>query len=314
MDYSLGPFSDRTETLLRGFAETLEEPFDNSEALPPVLWHYTETDGVRAIIDSSRLRLSHARFLNDPTEIAFGWDVATKALESAISSATNLKAFFGMTRTVSGEVYHAEHYFTFCLSARPDSLSQWRAYGGGGEGYALGFDSSRILRATEPDVTCVLVRMRYTEKDRSDLLELGISAATKFWNTLLERDVKQEDRLGIAHRANLPLSRFIMRAALSFKDASFKDEQEWRLVTGFHPDDSESASFLKKVCFRSGAGIVKPYLDLPINPGEVQLPISQIMFGPTLRPDITRESLEFFLTRRGYSGIPVVQSVVPLQA
>ena len=219
-----------------------------------------------------------------------------------------------MTQEVAGDVYHKTHYFTFCLSARADSLSQWRAYGGGGEGYAVGFNSSRILTSTEPDVTCVLARMRYDDVDRKALVELGLNAAKKFFTKLLHEDVDAADRLGIAHRANVMLSRFMMVAALSFKNPSFEDEHEWRLVAGLHRDEASAAPLLQEVAFRSGASIVKPYLDLPLKPEQKRLPIARVMFGPTLRPGLTKESLEFFLSRRGYSDVPVESSNVPLQA
>ena len=314
MDYSLGPFSDRTERLLTQLEQTLEVAHSHTKHLPTELWHYTSADGIRAIIDTGRIRLSHARFLNDPTEVVFGWDVVRDALDAAIAAATNLKPFFEMTREVAGDVYHKTHYFTFCLSARPDSLSQWRAYGGGGEGYSLGFDSGRILTTTEPDVTCVLARMRYADEDRKALLQLGLNAAKKFFAKLLRDEVAQPERLGIAHRANVLLSKFMMVAALSFKNPSFEDEQEWRLVAGLHRDEPSAEPLLREVAFRSGASIVKPYLDLPLKPETKRLPIAKIMFGPTLRPALTQESLEFFLARRGYSDVPVEKSNVPLQA
>jgi Protein of unknown function (DUF2971) len=307
-------FTERIERLFARLESELSDAFDFSRELPSMLWHYTSADGVRSIIDTSRLRFSHARFLNDPTEIAFGWDEVTKALQHAIDSATNLKNFFAMTRSVAGDVYNAGHFFTFCLSARTDSLSQWRAYGAGGEGYAVGFDSSLVQSSTESDAKCTLLQLRYSDSDRSALLRRGIDATIRFWQELLTEPVAPEHKEGIAGRANVHLSRFMMLAALSFKHPSFEDEHEWRLVISIHPGDRDSEELQRKVEFRAGIGIVKPYIDLPAASTTMKrLPITKIMFGPTLRPTVTRESIQFLLNQRGYGHVPVDPSDVPLQ-
>ena len=106
----------------------------------------------------------------------------------------------------------------------------------------------------------------------------------------------------------------MMFAALSLKHPSFADEQEWRLVTSLHADDPEASALMARVGFRTGCGIVRPYLDLPVSPSKGHLPIAEVVFGPTLRPVITRESIEFFLTRQSYSKVVVKPSGVPLQA
>lgn len=313
--YTSLQFSERSERLLSRLEETLESALDSSELRPPTLWHYTTTEGMRAILSSHRLRLSHVRFLNDSSEIALGWSRVTTALDEAINSATNLRTFFEMTKSVTGEVYHATHYFSFCLSARPDSLSQWRAYGDAGGGYALGFDTKTVIASTEPDVTCILLRMIYRPDEQKALLEQALKAARTFFNDLLDGPVESAEREGIIGSANVRLSHFMMRAALSFKDESFEDEREWRLVTCLHPDEASCQPLLEQVDFRSGGGIAKPYLDVPAKREDgTVLPISTIIFGPTLRPNLTRESLEFFLGRRGYRSVSVEPSNVPLQA
>lgn len=307
--------SARAEGLLSKLEAALESALDSSSHLPGTLWHYTTTEGLRAILSSHRLRLSHARFLNDSSEIALGWSRVTAALDGAIFSATNLKGLFEMTKSVTGKVYHATHYFTFCLSARADSLSQWRAYSDSGSGYSLGFDPKQLLASTEPDVTCLLLRMVYSRADQSLLLERGVEAAREFFGELLQKPVAAEEKEPILGRANVRLSHFMMRAALSFKDDSFEDEREWRLVTGLHPDEASCQELLSHVDFRSGGGIVRPYLDVPHGPPpDKRLPISRIVLGPTLRPVLTRESLDFFLAQKGYGAVPVDDSNVPLQA
>lgn len=63
----------------------------------------------------------------------------TEELEAEIASQAQLSEFYKMTKVVASGVHRDYHYFVFSLSAREDSLSQWRAYGAGGAGYSLGF-------------------------------------------------------------------------------------------------------------------------------------------------------------------------------
>src|ERR1043166_7676882 len=57
-----------------------------SSGQPEDLWHYTDTEGFRAIITNGTLRLSHSRLLNDSTETALGWSRVTSELDTEIAS------------------------------------------------------------------------------------------------------------------------------------------------------------------------------------------------------------------------------------
>src|SRR5690242_19324327 len=131
-EYSTGPFDDPIEQLLKELADRCRALLDSTATRPEILWHYTSTDGIREIVSNGRVRLSDARFLNDPREIAFGWQRVTARLDAEIARGDSLVEFFRMVRKTAGDVYSARHYFIFCLSERPDSLNQWRAYGAGG--------------------------------------------------------------------------------------------------------------------------------------------------------------------------------------
>jgi hypothetical protein len=164
-------------------------------------------------------------------------------------------------------------------------------------------------------VTCLLLRLIYSPSDQDALIKQAIDAARAFFQKLLAGQVVKQEREAILGRANVRLSHFMMRAALSCKDECFSDEEEWRLVTGLHPAEEPSQNLLKLVGFRSGGGIVKPFLELPSKPSDAwRLPLTKVLFGPTLRPSLTREALNFFMTRQGYATVSVDGSCVPLQA
>lgn len=145
---------------LRNLLDGAPELVRYSEERPSHLWHYTSADGLQGILQSSRLRCSHARLTNDLTEIAFGWDFTKRYLEKEYRNERELRSILPATFAYGDNLHGNVHYFVFCLSERADSISQWRAYGRGGAGYAICFAADKLLVATGIDPTSLLLRGR----------------------------------------------------------------------------------------------------------------------------------------------------------
>lgn len=115
---------------------------------------------------------------------------------------------------------------------------------------------------------------------------------------------------------------FVLRSAISFKDPSFEDEREWRLVLAISDEDD----VITRVRFRNDASIIKPFVELQLESGVIgpsttegelpleALPVTGVMIGPTLQPTISRRALEFFLRRTPYRDVDIFGSRIPLQA
>jgi hypothetical protein len=317
--YTEGPFDERTEAVLKKLQADLEQDWAATTADPPdVLWHYTDAEGFRSIVTNGNFRFSHARVLNDPTEIALGWSRVTSELDAEILREVHLREFFTMTKTVAGGVHAKYHYFIFSLSERDDSLSQWRAYGSAGSGYALGFPTNKIGKARE-DGEFYLARLVYKEDRQRALVRAAILRTRAAFNEILEQPIPPDHQPGIIHRANVSLSQYLLRISLLFKDASFEDESEWRLIVGYSAGGGDQdVEMMKRIDFRSSGGLAKPFIDFDFRyDGDAKppiLPLRFVRYGPTLRPTATDFSATFFLAQKGYSGVPVQRSDVPLEA
>jgi hypothetical protein len=317
-NYSLGPFDERVEGLLSEAKAALLRCWNELHAEPPeVLWHYTAADGFRSILTHGTLRFSHSQLMNDATEHAFGWSRVTEVLSNEAARGDRLDQFFGMTREVGSEVHGNYHYFIFCLSERDDSLSQWRAYGSAGAGYSIGF-KARELREPPKHGEFFFLKLIYDSKCQTALIDDAIGKIRHFFGKLFSGPIPDSDKLGILHRANVLLAQHLMRLALLFKHPSFEDEGEWRLIVGYSEQSgSEDVAMLEKVQFRSGGGLVRPFIDFNFASEEVDgrlvLPVKALMYGPTLRPTSTAFSVRFFLARSGYGHVEPEKSKVPLE-
>jgi hypothetical protein len=317
-DYSLGPFDERLERLLEELNGELLRKWKALRAEPPeLLWHYTDAEGFRSIVTFETLRFSHSRLMNDATEHAFGWSRVSEVLDRETARHDRLEDFFGMTRAVGSEVHGNYNYFIFCFSERADSLSQWRAYGSAGAGYALGFQA-RELNVERLEGEFFFVKLIYDLQQQAALIEDAILETRQFFSMLFGGAVPDPHKLGILHRANVILAQHLMRLAYLFKHPSFEDEREWRLIVGYSEESgAKDLTMLANVQFRSSSGLVRPFFDFNFATKEVDgrksLPLAELMYGPTLRPAATAFSVDFFLARRGYGHLRVAKSNVPLE-
>ncbi len=138
-----------------------------------ILWHYTNGAAFLAIVDSMSIFSSHISCLNDASELRY----ATKLLREAL---TALRQTVGAGETalsfINGALnYFQENpefpaqavtpYFVTCFSEEKDDLSQWRAYAGGENGYAVGFRARDLLGCDNS----ILGRINYNVKSTSNI-------------------------------------------------------------------------------------------------------------------------------------------------
>jgi hypothetical protein len=118
--------------------------------LPQWLFHYTDPQGFVGIAVTHRLWASNADFLNDSSEPEYALDVlravfdqVSSKIDSGSTVGRALDGFWGWA--TREQLDHGPNLYVFCLSEVGDLLSQWRAYGGRGAGYAIGFSAPRSV-------------------------------------------------------------------------------------------------------------------------------------------------------------------------
>ncbi|MGA2964313.1 MAG: hypothetical protein ABSD96_21845 [Candidatus Korobacteraceae bacterium] len=130
---------------LRSFVRGLWAELNTADP-PSELFHYTTTEGLFGILESKRLWAADALSMNDPTE---GLHAGGALLEHLRKRKAEIPAFIldAFSEAEIVEVLDNQVFFS-CFCADGDLLSQWRAYGRDGRGYALAFNPQQLLDAT----------------------------------------------------------------------------------------------------------------------------------------------------------------------
>lgn len=309
--------------------------------LPPMLYHYTDTSGLLGILGDpvafpgtdtgvfateknatfGTLWATDARYLNDAQELTYGRPGFADTLEKAAASSTTivtdrLRELAEDVRngrfeyTVGSKVEKSRPYVTcFCTSG--NLLSQWRGYGDGGGGYAIGFSSEAVKQfitvdsnflKTNPQFAVNPVtqprKVHYGADEAAHFLEAetatitaGLQAVEDGTKTYPWPDTFR----GVASKS-----------LAQVKHEAFKEESEWRLIVNF--------GRIKDEHFRSGRIGLIPYRKLyfPITKsGEPS--VSRIVVGPGGDRALRIESLERLLEKINSTGTEVIPSEAPFR-
>jgi hypothetical protein len=297
------------------------------------LFHYTGADGLKGIFEDNCLWATGASYLNDASEIEYGcavlgdvlahWEESNK--DSASLQGKIVASIRNSLDAPASKFERAMTIYVACFCERDNLLSQWRAYGQTG-GYSVGFSllepglgNSPILKKLKPESTSYranLVRVIYDRKEQThrleEVLQETLAAADQ---PDLEDEVASlgkdavQKYLGICI---IGIEMFLMEQIVSFKNAAFAEEREWRIVV--QPALSQTPLLEGKkdpaVYLRSGRSLLFPYVK--IVPTDDKLPIESVRFGPTLNKTRADNSLKVLLSLHGYENVKIHGSDIPV--
>ncbi|HEY1270362.1 MAG TPA: hypothetical protein VGF08_00165, partial [Terriglobales bacterium] len=87
----------------------------------------------------------------------------------------------------------------------------------------------------------------------------------------------------------------LFRCGAFFKDSSFSEEKEWRLV-------SPTVDFWhERLRFRPGRSMLTPYYAVPVAEGEAPL-VRHIVVGPCPHMELAKSAVEALLMKHGLRG------------
>ena len=157
-------------------------------------------------------------------------------------------------------------YFVSCFSLLEDDLSQWRSYGGGENGYAIGV----MVRELLDRPNSLVARVNYDAETHAAVAKEAAEAAVRFYAEGLKE--------GMGHWQDVFLKCWdhtLTQVAPVLKDPGFEVEQEIRLV---HLLQESELSQLK---VRQRKTMMSRHLPIRFpNAGQLGVPISKILVGP----------------------------------
>lgn len=279
-----------------------------------LLWHYTSGPGLLGILKSQTLYSTHVSCLNDSSEIRYASQIfrqaLTRLLEPRVKDDATAKFLVEALNYFDEDPLVPNHvalpYFVGCFSEVRDDLTQWRAYGGGENGYALGFRAKDLFGTP----SSYLARVTYYDHHVHQPIVDEVAAATlSFFMEGLQQFGAEDS---IAWTAAF-LERWdiaITQVAPLIKHAAFRGESEIRICRTCRIEDLKDFVFLQK------NSMLTRHLPLRLGEprdGNYRLPISEIMIGPCRHPHVSRTSVGTLLQQLGYNEVPVRLSATPFQ-
>ncbi|AVA22493.1 hypothetical protein NXC24_CH02864 [Rhizobium sp. NXC24] len=268
------------------------------------LYHYTTFPGALGILGSRSMWASCIHFLNDKEEFRHGIILASGIAESLIETqGPNGKRLLEKIIQILPAL--ARNFVCVASFAEDgDLLSQWRGYAVPG-GVSLGFQKSALEAAAELH-GFKLLKCIYGDRDKVDLI-------TDYLNMFLQNieTLENAESKDIWNLAEGWVAAFHVYAS-SFKDQSFAEENEWRLISDPIPIDHS------QVAVRPGPGLPIPYFDLPLQQAtvdrQIDLGLDSIVIGPHREQELAENALRIAAATKNIRVEKFTRSAIPYRS
>ena len=276
------------------------------------LHHYCDQEALVGILKSKRIWASHIRYLNDKSELVRGEAIIRSLVQKELGgvASTHLKWFLTALDSPKWAMSQMMDVFVASFSTQPNSLPQWKMYGGDGLGFSIGFKD--VLAADEeiaaPDkLGLVLVECIYDPGEFESVCQRELESFLPDLDVYLQTYGRTfENAVTLASRASGILFTRVQRHAWRLKDPAFHTEHEWRLI-------ALPGSQLKPrlVQFRRGRTGLVPYVPIPLSKNDGPLALTSIMAGPRQDEDQAIHSTRLLLQTHGYDPDLAGYSAIP---
>lgn len=267
--------------------------------VPDTLYHYTSQSGLIGIIRDNEIWMTHTQYLNDTQEFHDAIGFVKAEINRRISEEAD-----DVAKTVLGEMLQAIDFdeghgsmnvCVCCFSEDGDSLSQWRAYGGPASGYSIGFCGAFLEQVAQHEERFLLAKCIYEAKEKRSLATQFVEA--NFREIMAHRNLPSDHPLyddEFWHRGGGILAH-LNKFAPIFKDESFFEEKEWRIIS--RPLNCTFERF----DYRPSRSMVAPFYRLPITNDITHQGgkrFQKIIVGPTPHKELAKRSVTSLLASR----------------
>jgi Protein of unknown function (DUF2971) len=281
---------------------------------PPVLYHFTSAEGAVGILKDKVLWASRAASLNDASEIRYGIDRTMNYLRQRLETEASPKRKVFLEHVLlwltGGEgikrerIINIDHFVaSFC--GRVDKSGLWLHYGRAGRGYALGFDTARLVRQPFE-----LLKVIYDPQEQDALIDGAVRGIEEeFLNVVFEQDV--DTFAGAGGVASHLCATNIRAMAARLKHPSFEAEDEWRLATmDLLGTGIEEKGMTLKSGYRATDGRIVPYMVAAFG---ADLPLTEIIVGYGVDLAAAQGALSFMFREEKIRPVPISKSDVPVR-
>lgn len=272
------------------------------------VYHYTRTSGLAGILKSSTLRATLLHYMNDNREYLYVYRQAVEYLRRIPDIKKHAEESPELALAIQEDLPRVKetvptgkdaHRFVISFTEAEDDLSQWRAYGGIGEGYTLGFSATGLYDLARAMPGWSFVKCGYGEGAQHSNVVSALKRAFASYKASGRKD---------AEAAVEALQNALAVYAPIVKHEAFVAEREWRLISPplsvFRDEDG--------VEYREGSTTLIPYVavKLPLNgPEDAPGRLAGVSVGPGPNPDLALHSVLGLLATRGiYVGVSLTRA------
>lgn len=262
------------KVVIDSFQKLIKEKKILDFAVPTSLFHYTDANGLKTILETGAMYASPTFSTNDPSELMYGWkiveEVCAELLVKNENNTTSIKLSNAIKYPTNFPILHL-----MCFSTDGDNLSQWRSYADNGNGFSLEINVSSLL--APPDQWAFYKCIYNREQQKQKVIDL-ISISEQV-NESLEHGKYFDlvfDWFGWS----------LWSLISTFKHHSYSDEKEWRCkITSQLP--FEYVTYIKGSHLKASHPVFFKGHSV----------INKIIIGPKNNPEISKLAIQTLLTK-----------------
>jgi len=212
------------------------------------------------------------------------------------SNCQNPKLLSQLREWIFDRLENGHMLFVTSFTANGNILSQWRGYCQHGKGVSLGFNAGWISVCAS-DQSFQVGKCIYDYSTQAELASQIISAIEALAERHGEADKSKRHPTQSYHDVFEAVEADILRIASLLKHPSFREEDEWRVVSPVLTNYVTSP-----ISYREGLSMLVPYLEFKLA-REERIELEHVFLGPTPNINLSMSSLSRFLSRRGLSPV-----------
>jgi hypothetical protein len=267
-----------------------------SDTPKETLYHYTTFTGLVGIVNSQVLWASDIRYMNDSAELKHAADLIQMEITQRITDGHAKPSLLNQfLEWVTHRMTNGHMLFAASFRSNGNLLSQWRGYSKLGKGVSLGFNPGYILKCAQKQ-SFQIGKCIYSSADQRRLIKQVVDAVEALAQVHSENINAIEKHTSQSYYAVFErIESDLLRIAAILKHPSFREEEEWRIVSPALTD-----YVISPVLFREGTSMLVPYLEFKLlQANEKPIALEHIFLGPTPNINISMNSLTMFLAKNG---------------
>lgn len=272
---------------------------------PEKLFHYTNYEGAKGIIESKSIWLTKLAYLNDRSELKLAIELFQEKVHSLSQKLVCAETISFLEETAKQlESFSSTNICVASFCEDGDLLSQWRSYGNNGSGVAMVFNSD-LLNNLAKNNSILLCRCIYSSVEQALIIEELIKQLIASFDK-----VRSFENPNVATLVKTVINQFtstFLSIAPIIKNKHFQEEKEWRLIT--KPIKHDDKNWFPRITNAKVSEYFKLNFDLPES-GPLKI-LNGLNIGPALDQELVAKVFFVLLSKSNYAYNRILFSQIP---